>query len=119
MTTDPPSPAGRICALDDLPAQGGREYLLSGESGPLRLILLRHGDRVVAYVNGCKHFVGTPLNPNNIGNFLHPRDPSLIRCGVHGALYHVETGACAHGECDGQGLDPVAVTLRDGAVFLA
>lgn len=106
----------RLCSLDELPVVGGLERVVETEKGPLRLVLFRHEGGVVAYVNGCKHFVGTPLNPNGIGNFLHPKDSSLIRCGVHGALYRVATGACVEGECDGNGLDRVQVTINDGHV---
>ncbi|MBF0126561.1 MAG: Rieske 2Fe-2S domain-containing protein [Magnetococcales bacterium] len=109
----------RICAVTDLPALGGKEFTLPTEDGPVRLVLLQHAGSVLAYINGCKHFTGTPLNPNGVGNFLHPQDPGLIRCGVHGALYHVATGACARGECDGAGLDPVLLEVREGAVFVA
>ncbi len=107
----------RICSLDELPAVGGVERVVETENGPLRLVLFRHEGGVVAYVNGCKHFTGTPLNPNGVGNFLHPKDSNLIRCGVHGALYRLANGACVEGECDGKGLDRVAVTVRDGYVI--
>lgn len=108
----------RICTVADLPMTGGKEFKLPVNGTFLRLLVLQHANQVLAYINGCKHFIGTPLNPNGIGNFLHPTDPTLIRCGVHGALYHVATGACAHGECDGEGLDRVPLEVRDGQVLI-
>ncbi len=113
-----PKKGSRICALDDLPAVGGKEFIMPTEGKPLRLFILQHDHQVYAYINGCKHFTGTPLNPNGVGNFLHPNDATLIRCNVHGALYHITTGGCVQGECDGVGLDPVAIEIRDLQLFI-
>ncbi|MEO5332068.1 MAG: Rieske 2Fe-2S domain-containing protein [Magnetococcus sp. YQC-5] len=116
--TNQPKRGTRVCAVADLPLLGGKEFILPTEGKPFRMMVFRHAGTILAYINGCKHFLGTPLNPNNLGNFLHPQDSSLIRCGVHGALYHLATGACAQGECDGVGLDGVPVHVREGEVFI-
>lgn len=108
----------RLCGLDELPEVGGKEVIFQEGAARFRVVVLRHQGRVLAYVNGCKHFPGTPLNPNNVGNFLHPTDASLIRCGVHGALYRVESGECVRGDCIGEFLDPVPVTVRGDAVLI-
>ncbi len=108
----------RLCNLDELPESGGKEIIFQEGKATLRLVVFQYRGRVIAYVNGCKHFVGTPLNPNRVGNFLHPDRPDLIRCGVHGALYRIEDGECVHGDCVGEFLDPVPVGIRDGAVVI-
>ena len=113
-----PAPGTAICRLAALPEVGGREFIFQRQEKPFRLVVFQYFGKVFAYVNGCKHFSGTPLNPNNIGNFLDHDNPALIRCGVHGALFRVETGECIRGDCKGEFLDTVPVYGRDGQLFV-
>jgi nitrite reductase/ring-hydroxylating ferredoxin subunit len=39
-------------------------------------------------------------------------------CGAHGASFALEDGACAGGPCNGDGLERIAVTVRDGVVVV-
>jgi nitrite reductase/ring-hydroxylating ferredoxin subunit len=43
----------------------------------------------------------------------------FLICGVHGASYGLDDGACAGGPCNGRGLARVAVEVRDGVIFTA
>ena len=113
-----PTPGTPICRLAALPEVGGKEFVFQRQEKPFRLVVFRHQGQVFAYVNGCKHFSGTPLNPNNIGNFLDPKEPALIRCGVHGALFRLETGECIRGDCEGEFLDAVPVCVREGQLIV-
>ena len=42
-----------------------------------------------------------------------------MMCAGHGASFALDTGACAGGPCNGDGLTPVAIVVRDGAVLVA
>ncbi|MBF0154979.1 MAG: Rieske 2Fe-2S domain-containing protein [Magnetococcales bacterium] len=113
-----PPPGTVLCRLDELAEHGGKEFVFGEEKRPFRMFVLEHRGVIRAYVNSCTHFEGTPLNPNNVGNFLDKNNTSLIYCGVHGSRFDAETGACVSGDCDGVGLEPVPVTRRDDLVLI-
>jgi nitrite reductase/ring-hydroxylating ferredoxin subunit len=46
------------------------------------------------------------------------KDRSSIICASHGALYEIDTGLCFAGPCLGKSLRQVAVTIRDGTIFV-
>ncbi|MBF0454462.1 MAG: Rieske 2Fe-2S domain-containing protein [Magnetococcales bacterium] len=109
-----PSTGEVICAVSGLKEQGGQEFTFHKGEESFSLFVLKHQGHFFAYVNGCKHFVGTPLNPNKTGDFLHPNNPELIRCGVHGALFKIESGECVLGDCEGEFLDPIPLSIVAG-----
>ena len=67
------------------------------------------------YVNACPH-QGTWLNIGG-GEFFN-KDGTRLRCGRHGALFDVDTGACVEGPCEGEHLEPVAIALVGDDVCL-
>lgn len=80
------------------------------------LILHRDGDAVRAWLNVCPH-QGRRLDWAP-GKFLKSKDGLLV-CAVHGASFELQRGECVAGPCRGDALQPVAILVRDGAVFLA
>jgi nitrite reductase/ring-hydroxylating ferredoxin subunit len=105
-----------ICAQSDIPQFGGKEFIIGSGKRPFRMFILRDYNEIKAYINGCTHFTGTPLNPNKVGNFLDANDQTLIYCGVHGSRFLISTGACVSGDCDGEGLQPVPINIKDGQI---
>lgn len=79
------------------------------------LLLYRDGDQVRAWLNICPH-AGRRLDWAP-GQFLKSRDGLLV-CAAHGASFELVGGECVAGPCRGESLRAVAVTVRDGAVFL-
>jgi len=78
------------------------------------LLLLRSGDTVRAFANHCPHF-GQPLaaKPEHLIFVPH----TSISCNVHYARFRWRDGACAHGDCAGESLLPVPLTIdREGNV---
>ena len=108
-------PARVICALDDLADPGARGFRLGEGDWPLRGFVVRCGPAVHAYVNYCPH-AGFPLDASPEA-FLAPGAP-FIRCGMHGALFEIETGRCVSGPCVGRGLRPLPVHVVRGYVTL-
>ena len=107
----------RLCALADLAdgdAREGREFRPFAESRET-LFLIRQEDSVVGYRNICPH-IGTPLNWSP-DRFLD-LDKQYIVCATHGARFRVEDGECISGPCLGDALEPVALEIRAGDVFL-
>lgn len=105
-----------VARLDDLPE--GRptaaEAVLDG--APESLILVRHGDRVDAFLNVCPH-AGRPLDWAP-GQFLVSRDGHLV-CAAHGASFVLSTGECVAGPCRGDALRRVDVRVDGGNVRTA
>lgn len=108
----------RLCALDELSDPGSRGFEIAQGEGelPLSLFLVRKDGRVHAYRNSCPH-TGAPLEwlPNQ---FLD-RDNGFIECALHGALFDIHDGRCLRGPCVGDHLGRLAVSVRDGVVWLA
>lgn len=101
--------------FDDIEDRGCREFSIGDGDWPFKGFVVRSGDRVYAYQNFCVH-VGHPLNwtPDD---FLTPEKDKIV-CASHGALYDIETGACAGGPCRGKALRPVDCEVRDGLVVV-
>ena len=104
-----------LCRLADL-GEDARGFTIAGGDWPLRLFVIRAGDRVHGYLNRCPH-AGHPLDllPQR---FLTP-DRSLILCSSHGALFEKTTGYCVAGPCAGQALTAVPLEVRCGIVMVA
>lgn len=110
----PGTPLGRLtdfadhrASLLDLPRDSGGR--------PWRLIVLREGERVHAFVNCCPHF-GAPLAEQQAQLIQKPM--ASLTCNVHYARFDWADGRCARGPCEGEALTPVPVA-RDTAGALA
>lgn len=75
---------------------------------------VRFRGAVFAYVNACRH-EQLPLDFGDARFFDEAAD-ALVCC-HHGARYHPETGACLDGPCAGGRLTPLALEVRDGALW--
>ncbi|WP_439140886.1 Rieske (2Fe-2S) protein [Planktotalea sp.] len=103
-----------LCNLDDI-ADGRSKGAVPDKRGRDRVLLVRQGERVYGYVNTCPHYDRAPMAWKK-DEFLNG-DHSKIVCASHGALFRIEDGVCELGPCLGQALEPVHLTVRDGAVF--
>ncbi|MBL8379304.1 MAG: Rieske 2Fe-2S domain-containing protein [Burkholderiales bacterium] len=105
-----------ICASAAL-AEGGAgvRFEREGARGPESAFVVRFDGTAHAYLNRCAHVpVELDWQP---GNFFDA-DGLYLMCATHGATYDAATGRCAGGPCRGQGLIKVAVTERDGGIYL-
>lgn len=113
-----PAPGERVtflCRLEDIP-DGGSKGVMPNERGRDRVLLVRQGDRIHAYINNCPHYDRAPLGWKK-DEFLSG-DGQHIMCAAHGALFDIENGACTLGPCLGQSLTSVSVRLDGGQVVL-
>ena len=104
-----------ICALDELPDPGAREFSMGEGDWPLRGFVVRYRGQVFAYRNSCPH-AGHPLNwkPDRffaVGN-------ELLMCASHGALFTPDTGKCIAGPCVGRALRALEIEVNSGYVVL-
>jgi nitrite reductase/ring-hydroxylating ferredoxin subunit len=106
----------RLCALSDLPDPGSRGFTTETAAGNLELFVVRRAGRLCAYRNSCPHTGATLEWMPNV--FLDAKG-ELIQCGLHGALFLIDTGECVHGPCLGRFLTPLPVRVEAGEVFVS
>jgi nitrite reductase/ring-hydroxylating ferredoxin subunit len=107
--------AERICRAHEL-EDGGRAAVFDVvEHGrPVRAFVLRHGGRVVGYLNRCLH-VAAEMDWQE-GQFLDA-ERRVIVCAIHGATYDPRDGRCLGGPCGRGRLTGIDVAERDGEVY--
>ena len=107
---------GHLCELSDLADPGSMGLRINSAGRSIEIFLVRRGTQVHAYRNTCPH-KGSPLDwmPNE---FLDDERKHII-CATHGAVFRIEDGLCVSGPCRRQSLQPVAIELRAGRVYLS
>ncbi len=111
-----PTPGLLLAHVDALPDPGAIVVDFAEGEKRLSLIVTRRGAHVAAFFNRCPH-AGYPLERPD-GRMVVQEGRYLV-CTAHGASFVLDDGACAGGPCNGDGLTRVAVTVRDGSVFVA
>jgi nitrite reductase/ring-hydroxylating ferredoxin subunit len=112
-----PAPGTELCSLHSL--TDGHATLLELDTGggpakPFRLLLLRSGAQVTAFVNRCAHF-GVPLAAKQAQLIFKPH--TSITCNVHYARYRWADGVCESGECEGESLMPVPLEQDESGLL--
>ncbi len=104
-----------ICATEALVDGGsGVRFTVSRHGKNEPAFAVRYRGRAFAYLNRCGH---VPIELDwQQGEFFDDSKLYLI-CSTHGALYAPESGRCQSGRCNGNGLIPLCVEERDGAVY--
>lgn len=74
-----------------------------------RMLILRSGSNVKAYLNRCAHF-GVPLGETSDKLIFVPH--KTLSCNVHYAKYQWDDGLCISGDCEGESLIPVPVKVN-------
>lgn len=109
-------PSGAVLArVDELPNPCALVVPIFGDQY-VSVIVTRRGESIAAFRNKCPH-AGYPLQRAD-GRIVVQEGRYMV-CGAHGASFTLDTGACAGGPCNGDGLERVAVTVRDGVVVVA
>jgi nitrite reductase/ring-hydroxylating ferredoxin subunit len=107
--------AEHIAAVDDVPPDGTFLYTVADDGEDREAILVRLSDgSVSSFLNYCMHWTDVKLDT---GDGAPVRDGEVV-CRKHAATFEKDSGVCTHGPCEGAELDPVAVEVRDGDVYL-
>lgn len=105
-----------ICASAALQEKGtGIRFELATPAGAVSAFVIRYRGKPHGWINRCAH-VSVELDWQQ-GEFFDDAGLYLI-CATHGAVYEPDTGRCVAGPCKGARLQKVAVTERDGSIFL-
>ena len=89
----------------------------SAQQHPFRILLLRSGQDITAFVNRCAHF-GVPLAARQEQLQFQPH--TSLTCNVHYARFRWSDGVCDRGDCEGESLVPIPVVVdASGAIRIA
>jgi naringenin degradation protein FdeD len=104
-----------LCRDSQIAEGEAKGFVLGSGTSRRAVFVLRHGGRLLAYVNSCPH-QGTPLDlaPHR---FFTTTGAHII-CRTHGALFRPGDGFCVAGPCVGKSLAPAAIRVRGGIVWL-
>jgi nitrite reductase/ring-hydroxylating ferredoxin subunit len=111
-----PAPGTPLGLLAEVPEATGREYCFGRGASAFSMFVVRRGAQVWGYLNLCPHF-SLKLN-YRADAFLNPA-ATLIRCTMHFAEFRIEDGTCVAGACEGERLDAVPLSVRDGIIMIA
>ncbi len=111
-----PPPGTPQCRLDEIPDGGGHVVTVGDGSDALGAVLLRDGEKVIAWHNRCPHF-GQPLAKRD--EWLIVRERQSLSCNVHYARFDWHDGTCTDGDCVGDRLTAIPVEIRSGMVVVA
>lgn len=106
----------KIASEQDLADSETLAFSFERDGKRIAAFLARFEGEVYAYENVCRHL---PVSLDYDDGQFFNRDKNFIVCRTHGALYHPANGKCVVGPCGGESLFPVAVSVEDGAVWLA
>ena len=107
-----PAPGEMLARVQDVPDGGAIALHFADDSS---ILIARLGDNLFAYINRCAH-AAYPLDREDGRVVVQER--RYIVCPHHGASYALDTGACAGGPCNGEGLAQIPIEVRDGAISL-
>ena len=101
-----------MARLGDRPGElpdGGAALWSNGDGrDAFRLVILRSGAEAFGYLNRCAHF-GVPLSEKPEHLIYTPH--VSISCNVHYARYRWTDGYCESGDCKGESLIAVPVSV--------
>jgi nitrite reductase/ring-hydroxylating ferredoxin subunit len=103
-----------LLRLEDVPDPGAVVAYAGEGDARVSLIVTRRGAAVACFRNRCAH-ANYPLQ--RADGRIVVQERRFMVCAAHGASYTLDEGACAGGPCNGDGLERVAVAVRDGAIF--
>lgn len=105
----------RICALDDIGEMEAKGYIGRIDGKQRNIFAVRKDGTYFVYINKCPH--AGALIDHIQGKFFNG-DGTLLRCGMHGALFRIEDGECVDGLCLGKSLTPIRSEIRDDGLYV-
>lgn len=91
-------------------------FALPTGTGEFRLLVLRSGQQCFGYENRCPHF-GVPLAARDDQLIIRPHE--TVSCNTHYARFRWHDGYCEFGDCAGESLVQLPLSIAGGEVRLA
>ncbi len=105
----------KLCDLDDISELEAKGFVGRVDGKQRNIFAVRKADTYYVYVNQCPH--AGALIDHIQGKFFNG-DGSLLRCGMHGALFQVEDGKCVDGPCSGDSLTQVPSEAKPDGLYI-
>ena len=104
-----------LCTFSELEEPSSRGFSVKIKRKQTSIFIVRKNDQVFAYENSCPH-AQAPLewNPDE---FLDNRK-EIILCAMHGAEFSIEEGECLGGPCNGVGLTPIELLIKENDIYV-
>jgi nitrite reductase/ring-hydroxylating ferredoxin subunit len=107
----PPPRGTPICAAEEVVDGRGRMFAFGDPPLIFHLLILRSGEKFLAYRNRCPHF-GITLAAKDEQLIINPH--MTISCNTHYARFRWHDGYCEAGDCEGESLEPIAIKNSAG-----
>jgi nitrite reductase/ring-hydroxylating ferredoxin subunit len=100
----------------DVPDGKGKEISFGEGRDAFRIVVIRLGERLLAFHNRCPHF-SLPLNyePDK----FHVFGGDKLMCAHHTAIFRLPEGHCIDGPCTGSGLTSIRIICEGGEIRIA
>ena len=108
-------PLVKLCAPDEIADMQAKGFIGRVDGKQRNIFAVRKNGAYFVYVNQCPH--AGALIDHIPGKFFNG-DGSLLRCGMHGALFQIEDGVCVDGPCSGKSLQPIASEVRADGLYI-
>ncbi len=105
----------KLCELDDIGEMEARGFVGRVDGKQRNIFAVRKAGNYYVYLNQCPH--NGSLIDHIQGKFFNV-DGTLLRCGMHGALFEIEDGNCIDGPCSGKSLTPVLSQAREDGLYI-
>lgn len=111
-----PLPGTVLAQIDEIADGSALLLTLENSQPPFQIILLRSAEQVFAYVNRCAH-LGVPLAARVEHLYVKPHQN--FTCSVHYARFRWADGVCDYGDCAGEALLSIPVSIIGKNVVVA
>ena len=107
----------RLANLNDLVDGGVQEVVFGEGKDAFKIMLMREGEQVQAFLNRCPHY-GVPLNPE--GNKFYILPERQVMCVIHCSVFRMTDGHCVDGPVKGDTLIKITIDVdEDGEATIA
>lgn len=100
----------KLCNINDIEESSAKGFEVGSGRKLRNVFIIKKDGEIYGYNNKCPH---AGINLEWQADEFLDNDKSLIQCAVHGALFHIDTGDCAGGPCNGNGLDKVNIHIDE------
>jgi nitrite reductase/ring-hydroxylating ferredoxin subunit len=105
----------KLCDVSEIGELEAKGFVGRVDGKQRNIFAVRKDGEYLVYLNCCPH--AGALIDHIPGKFFN-KDGSLLRCGMHGALFRIEDGECVDGLCAGDQLTRLPAEVKEGALYL-
>jgi nitrite reductase/ring-hydroxylating ferredoxin subunit len=104
-----------LARTDELPPGSTKKFTIEMGGRRVEAFVANFHGRYVAFINRCVHL---PIALDLDDNDFFSCDGNFFVCKTHGSVYEPGSGRCIGGPGQGKSLEPLPVTVENGAVYV-